>query len=97
MNWSAHVRSEFARHGKQVDESVVEELAQHAAAVFEEARADGEPLDVSSARVRALVTSWCEATSGPRRIERSRLIEAPPAGRGSLVSLTTSAMRLARW
>jgi len=81
MNWTTHVRSEFARRGKHVDESVVEELAQHAAAAFEEARADGESPDASSARVRVLVTSWCEGTSGPRRIERSRLIETTPAGR----------------
>ena len=41
MNWHIRIREEFARLGKPVDESVVEELAQHAAAAVEAARADG--------------------------------------------------------
>ena len=80
MNWTTHVRSEFARLGKQVDESVVEELAQHAAAAFEEARADGQSADDAEAQVRWFVVSWCAATTGPRRIERAPLIESAPAG-----------------
>jgi len=75
MEWTAHVRREFARLGKQVDESVVEELAQHAAAAFEEARADGLPRDDAEAQVRALVASWCQ-TDGPRRIARAGDAEA---------------------
>lgn len=83
MNWTTHVRSEFARLGKQVDESAVEELAQHAAAASERAHADGQSPNDADVHLRALVTSWCEATSGPRRIERAPLIEAAPAGRPS--------------
>ena len=71
MNWTTHVRNEFTRLGKHVDESVVEELAQHAAAAFAEARADGQPVEDAGAHVRALITSWCEGTKGPRRIERA--------------------------
>lgn len=80
MKWTTHVRSEFARLGKQVDESVVEEMAQHAAAVFAEARADGQSLDDADAQVRELVVSWCAATTGPHRIERAPLVESAPAG-----------------
>ena len=80
MNWTAHVRSEFVRLGKQVDESVVEELAQHAAAAYEEARADGQSPDDAEAQVRGLVVSWCAATTGPQRIEHAPLIESAPAG-----------------
>ena len=75
MKWTTHVRSEFARLGKQVDESVIEELAQHAGAAFEEARADGQSPDAAEAQVRALVASWCH-TDGPRRIARTGDTEA---------------------
>jgi len=37
------------------DESVVEELAQHAAATFEAARADGDSPEAAAAQVRAPV------------------------------------------
>src|SRR5262245_38503863 len=80
MNWTTEVRNEFARIGQQVDESVVEEMAQHAAAAFEEARADGQSHDDAQAQVRGLVAAWCTATTGPRRIERAPLRESAPAG-----------------
>ena len=88
MNWTAHVRSEFARRGKQVDESVVEELAQHAASAFEEARADGQSPDAADRQVRALIGSWCAATSGPKRIERAPLIDSAPGGASIFAGLT---------
>jgi putative ABC transport system permease protein len=93
MNWTTHVRSEFARLGKQVDESVVEELAQHATAAFEEARADGQPPDEAERYVCALVASWCQ-TDGPRRIAREPLMAAAPAGRSWFAGLGLD-MRLA--
>jgi hypothetical protein len=71
MDWHSIIRAEFARLGNQVDESVVEELAQHASAGFEEARADGQPPAEADASVRSLITSWCGATDGPRRIARA--------------------------
>jgi hypothetical protein len=37
VNWTTFICSEFARLGKRADETVVEELAQHAAAAFEAA------------------------------------------------------------
>ena len=40
MNWTSSIQREFARLGKQADESVIEELAQHAAAAWKP-RADG--------------------------------------------------------
>ena len=87
MNWARHIRSEFERLGKHPDDSVVEELAQHAAATWEAARADGEASSDADARVRALVTSWCEGTSGPRRIARAPLVEPAPAARSGLAAI----------
>jgi predicted permease len=99
MEWSTHVRNEFVRHGKQVDESVVEELAQHAAAAFEEARADGLSSDDAEAQVLGLVMSWCTATTGPQRIDRAPLIESAPAGSSMFAGLVLDfrqAIRLLR-
>ena len=79
MTWHARIHSEFVRLGKTVDESVVEELAQHAQAAYDAARADGASSGAASAEVHSLIASWCEATAGPRRIERAPLIESAPA------------------
>jgi hypothetical protein len=41
MSWRADVVRAFARHGRIVDDTVVEELTQHADAAYEAARGDG--------------------------------------------------------
>jgi len=87
MDWRAEVRNEFARLGKRPDDSVVEELSQHAAAAFESAKADGAPVDDAAARVRALIASWCAATDGPRRTERAPLVESAPASRSMFAGI----------
>src|SRR5262245_4311864 len=78
MNWQADIAAEFARQRKAADAGVVEEMAQHAEAAYEAARADGVPTPDAEASVRALIRSWCGATSGPRRFERTPLVEASP-------------------
>ena len=85
MNWTTHIRSEFARLGKPADDSVVEELAQHAATAWEAARADGAASSDADARVHGLVAAWCEGTSGPRRTRRAPLVEVAPPARGSFL------------
>ncbi|HEX7779287.1 MAG TPA: ADOP family duplicated permease, partial [Vicinamibacterales bacterium] len=87
MNWHHEIRSEFTRLNKIVDDTVVEELAQHAAAAFEAARAGGESSADAEARVRALITSWCEGTIGPQRIVRPPLVQSVPAGRSWFAGL----------
>src|SRR5262245_31153585 len=72
MNWQNEIRGEFTRLAKQVDDSVIEELAQHATAAYEAARADGATTAEAEARVRALIGSWCAGTTGPRRIAGPR-------------------------
>ena len=74
MNWHA-VRSEFARLKKPVDESVVEEFAQHAAAAFEEARADGASPGQTDAAITSLIESWCQATSADGVLEQVMTME----------------------
>ena len=73
MNWQNEIRYAFDRLDKQVDDTVIEELAQHASAAFEAARADGASTSDAELEVRALITSWCANTSGPRRLERPPL------------------------
>ena len=99
MNWTRCIRNEFDRLRKSVDDTVVEELAQHAADAFEAARADGAPADDANARVQALIASWCAGTAGPRRIERTPLVEAAPAARSPFSGLALDlrqALRLMR-
>jgi hypothetical protein len=64
MNWHARVREEFGRLGKPVDETVVEELAQHAAAAVQAARADGaSPAEADAASVALIALAIAAATS----------------------------------
>lgn len=78
MNWHEHIRGRFTRLGKSVDETVVEELAQHAADACEAAQAEGiDAADAEAASI-ALIESWCRDTSGPRRIARAPLAESSP-------------------
>jgi putative ABC transport system permease protein len=68
MNWPQDVQAAFERRQKSVDASVIEELAQHAAAAFEAARAEGASVSGAEASVRALIESWCDGTAGPTRL-----------------------------
>src|SRR5262245_21184213 len=87
MNWTHHIRDEFARLSKQVDETVAEELAQHADAAWQQVRANGQSAAAAEARVRALITAWCEGTSGPRRISRAPLVESAAAASSPFAGL----------
>src|SRR5258707_122732 len=79
MNWSDHIRREFARAGRSIDEGVVEEFSQHAAAAWEAARADGVSAADAEAGVHVLIAAWCRQTNGPSRVQRAPLLEAAPA------------------
>lgn len=79
MTWHTRVRDEFTCLGKPVDETVVEELAQHAAAAAEAARAEGASVAEAEAASVALIESWCRGTTGPRRLAGTSLVEAVPA------------------
>ena len=87
MNWHIRIREEFIRLGKPVDESVVEELAQHVAAAVEAARADGASATEAEAASVALIESWCRETTGPRRIARAPAVEFAPASTSPFAGL----------
>ena len=96
MNWHAVIREEFRRLRKAVDDSVVEEFAQHAAAAWEEARADGALPAEADAAVKALIASWCRGTTGPDRIVRAPLVEAAPASSSPFAGLGLDARQAVR-
>jgi putative ABC transport system permease protein len=99
MDWKHYVESEFARIGKRVDDSVVEELAQHAAAAWEAARADGGSIEAATEHVRGLISSWCASTAGPRRIAREPLLAAAPSSSSPFAGINLDlrhALRLLR-
>src|SRR5262245_20143547 len=81
MNWRTEVVREFERHGKAPDAGVVEEMAQHAASAYVAARGEGASASDAESQVRALIESWCAGTAGPKRLERSPLLQSAPAGR----------------
>src|SRR5262245_22584275 len=87
MEWRGVVVAEFSRLNRAADPGVVEEMAQHAEAAFASARAEGATATEAEASVRALVRSWCDGTTGPRRIERPALVEAAAAGRSACSGL----------
>lgn len=79
MDWQPVVRHAFALRHRQVDDDVVEELAQHAETAFAAARADGESVEQADASVRALIEAWSAGTSGPVRVQRAPLLDSAPA------------------
>src|SRR5258708_17240734 len=81
--WRARVATAFAARTVVPDGDVVEELAQHAAAAFEAARADGLDDRRAADRVNELIERWCaDPAVALRRPRRLPAIPAPsPAGR----------------
>jgi predicted permease len=78
IDWKALVRTAFAP--RTPDEDVLEELAQHAAATYEAARADGAEPDESMSRVREQIERWVkDPVVMARRPRRPPAVE-PPAG-----------------
>lgn len=78
MNWQARIRTAFAR---PVDDDIVEELAQHAAATYAAARAEGCDEQEAGARVAAQIDAWIANPALRRRRPRRAPAVVPPAGR----------------
>lgn len=77
MDWKARVRTTLSSAG--VSDEVAEELAQHARAEYDAARADGCTHDEADQRVTALLIRW--KAEAPALRHRNRRVEAiePPA------------------
>lgn len=79
MNWQSEIESRLARAGADPDPDIVLELAQHAAAAFERARADGLDEAAAHARVATMIDAWCADPAAVRRRPRRDVAIDPPA------------------
>ena len=75
MDWQSRVRAAFVR---PPDEDVIEELAQHAAAVYAAARAEGCDAGEAERRVDVQVAAWIENRALLRRRARREAAVTPP-------------------
>lgn len=79
MNWKSRIRSAFAAAAVLPDDDIIEELAQHAAATYEAARADGEANDAATLRVEQQIALWVrDGKSFTRRPRRPPAVLPPP-------------------
>ena len=79
MEWKARVRSAFESAGTVPDDEVLEELAQHARAAFDSARADGHTPEEADRAVEDLLTRWRADVAALRRRPRRQPAVVPPA------------------
>jgi len=88
MAWTTEIRAVLERQGHAADPDVVLELAQHAAATYEKARAEGADQDEARRQVQAQLDVWCRDAALLRR--RPRLppaVEPPPTEGGRFTGL----------
>ena len=97
--WTARVAEAFAGR-ERPDVDVIEELAQHAAAAYASARAEGASADDADRRVAVLIDAWAsDPATLARRPRRAAAVEPPSVSGGGLSSLLQDAryaMRLLR-
>ena len=92
MDWNAHVRAAFAATVPPLDDDVVEELGQHAAATYETARAEGHSHEEAARQVDALLDAWCrDAPTLSRRPRRPAIVDPPPPAKKWLEGIVQDA------
>jgi predicted permease len=92
MDWKAQIRSAL---GPSLDDDVLEELAQHAAATYAAARAEGCDATQGEHRVAVQIQAWAaDPAIRRRRPKREPAIE-PPAGSASAASAVLQDTRYA--
>ena len=78
MNWKREIENAFDH---AVDDSVVEELEQHATAMYAAARAEGVPAEQAQQRVRDQIGAWARDPLVRSRRPRHAPAVEPPASR----------------
>jgi predicted permease len=78
VDWKSRVRSIFAPSPQIPDDDVIEELAQHARAIYETARADGCSHAAADQRVADQLELWRVDASALRRTSRRPPAVMPP-------------------
>ncbi|HJR58041.1 MAG TPA: ABC transporter permease [Vicinamibacterales bacterium] len=86
-NWRAEISAALAKAGHDPDHDVLEELAQHAQAVYDAARADGaSPADAATAVERQVAVWAGDAGALERRRRRIAPALPPPAASSSWIA-----------
>ena len=81
MDWTSRVRAAFAESAHVPDHDVVEELAQHARAMYDAARGEGLSHAEADERVSAQLGRWRHDAAALRhKARRPPVVEPPPAG-----------------
>src|SRR5437867_10290685 len=78
MDWKSRIRSACTVNGRPLDEDVAEELAQHAAAAYERARAEGRTEAEAVRIVETLLAGWRRDGAALRRRRARPPIVEPP-------------------
>jgi predicted permease len=80
VDWKARIREALATAGEAPDEDVIEELAEHAASVYADARSRGSSPEEAASRVSRDIDQWSLEAPGLRHGRGRRVsIEPPPA------------------
>jgi putative ABC transport system permease protein len=92
MDWNAHIRATLATNTELPDADVVEELALHAAATYETARADGLAHDEAMQQIERLLEAWRrDASTLSRRPRRPAIVEPPASATSWLAGIVQDA------
>src|SRR5687768_9473843 len=84
-DWKSQIRRAFETQAAAPDDDVLEELAGHAQAVYDAARAAGCSPDEADRRVRGQIDLWRRnAASLLRPSRRQSAVEPPPAFSASM-------------
>ena len=83
MNWEARIRAILARAEHPPDDGVIEELAQHARAMYDASRADGLSPAEADQRVSEQLDLWRLDAARLRHRSRRRAVVQPPAAASS--------------
>jgi putative ABC transport system permease protein len=87
MDWTNRVRAVFIDASRTPDDDVIDELAQHASAMYEAARADGCSDEEADRRVAGHLDVWrIEARALQHRSRRPPVVEPPPSVSSSRVT-----------
>ena len=92
MDWKREIQRGFVKAGQIPDLDVIEELAQHADAVYAQARAEGESVDEAVEAVQSQIGHWIAAAPALRRRERCPgVVVAPSTATTRLVGVVSDA------
>src|SRR5258708_33076772 len=80
MDWKTRIRSAL---GSTLDDDVLEELAQHAAATYASARAEGCDAEEAERRVTRQIHAWATDPALLRRRPKREPAIEPPTGSAS--------------